>query len=437
MHKNLRKRLQTKPYWSNPAFGNAGSPDYFRPLATQTVPNTPMRLLARLFHLEVDYTHRVFGLDVVRAWAILLVVFGHGDRMLGQYWQAHPVLEWLLLNTFLFFFDGVDLFFVLSGFLIGSILLKVYTRSAFEAAQIRHFWMRRWLRTLPNYYLMLCLNVVVWYFVYKQTVGVFTLHAVGDAQLPKYFLFVQNLNQACPPFFVESWSLAIEEWFYLLLPLVIWLVSKSGLSKQNVFLTSLLLFLVFSIGLRFYKVALVGDVALKPFDAGNLYRTSVLTRLDALMLGVLGAYLKWYYGAFWHRLRWWAFGLGVLMLYWLRLNTPLEFDLLQGSALYGYSLHTMLNGLAILLLIPLADSVKQGKGGFWTKALTHISLVSYSMYLTNLLIIRIFTHFIKPQYAPSATLEQIEYLGFWAVTIGVSTLLYKYFEKPIMDLRER
>lgn len=396
-----------------------------------------MRHIARLFYLKVDYSQRVFGLDVVRAWAILLVVFGHGDRMLGQYWQAHPVLEWLLLNTFLFFFDGVDLFFVLSGFLIGSILLKVYTRSAFDTAQIRHFWMRRWLRTIPNYYLMLCLNVVVWYFVYKQTVGVFTLHAIFDAEIPKYFFFLQNLNQPCPPFFVESWSLAIEEWFYLLLPLVIWAVSKSGLSQKHVFLAALLLFLVFSIGLRCYKVAMVGDIAMKPFDSGNLYRTSVLTRLDALMLGVLGAYIKWYEGVFWYRVRWWAFGLGVVILYWMRLRTPLEHELLSGSALYLHSLHTTVNGLAILMLIPLADSLKQGKGGFWTKAITHISLVSYSMYLTNLLIIRVFVHFVKPRYAPSPTLEQVEYVGFWLFTIGLSTLIYKYFEKPLMDLRER
>ena len=88
--------------------------------------------------------HRSFGLDACRTIACLLVVFGH---MLGHS-DPHPLLAGLaFLATF-----GVDLFFCLSGFLIGRILLK-------EAAHWREqkmggltgFWYRRWMRTLPRY----------------------------------------------------------------------------------------------------------------------------------------------------------------------------------------------------------------------------------------------------------------------------------------------
>lgn len=96
---------------------------------------------------------RVFGLDLMRAFAILFVVFGHGNRFIHDE-ASRSIREFLI-------FDGVTIFFVLSGFLIGRILLRTVLHEQFDGRMLLTFWMRRWFRTLPNYYLVLILLIVL------------------------------------------------------------------------------------------------------------------------------------------------------------------------------------------------------------------------------------------------------------------------------------
>ena len=96
-------------------------------------------------------TTRNFGLDLFRALAIILVVLSHGKFLLnGTALENFPFFKML---------DGVDLFFVLSGFLIGGIILRTMSEG-WNWRGVAHFWKRRWLRTLPNYYFILLLNFV-------------------------------------------------------------------------------------------------------------------------------------------------------------------------------------------------------------------------------------------------------------------------------------
>ena len=112
--------------------------------------------LFNIFKLNSDYNKRVFGLDLMRALAILFVVIGHGGHLLEK---ANTNFPWIKL------IDGVELFFVLSGFLIGGIIIKEFQNNGtFGIKQIFHFWKRRWFRTLPNHYLILILNIIVVYF---------------------------------------------------------------------------------------------------------------------------------------------------------------------------------------------------------------------------------------------------------------------------------
>jgi peptidoglycan/LPS O-acetylase OafA/YrhL len=121
---------------------------------------------------------RNFGLDIVRAIAILVVVEQHGRSIIGP---VFPAINRLGAT------DGVDIFFVLSGFLIGGILLKsFYEDSVFDVRKYVNFLIRRWLRTLPNYYLALLVNLAV--ALVSTNLGGFT---------PAYFCFLQNF---IPPF---------------------------------------------------------------------------------------------------------------------------------------------------------------------------------------------------------------------------------------------
>jgi len=146
---------------------------------------------------------RHFGLDLARATAILLVLAGHDISAVGD-WTGHKAPLWVsLAGPF-----GVELFFVLSGWLIGGLLLEIAAHGA-DWAGVRVFLVRRWLRTLPLYYAWLMVLLVV---VRPEPLGWHVLH---------YATLTQNLWHGMPPddFFAVSWSLTVEEWFYALFAL--------------------------------------------------------------------------------------------------------------------------------------------------------------------------------------------------------------------------
>jgi peptidoglycan/LPS O-acetylase OafA/YrhL len=147
--------------------------------------------------------NRVFGLDLLRFVAIFMVLLGHSKMLLPQHLK--PIFDQILL-------DGVAIFFVLSGFLIGGILIKQVEREAPSIGGLTHFWKRRWMRTLPAYLVVLCfLLIYTLLFVPKNI----------PSDWWKYLLFSQNLINERNEFFAESWSLSIEEWFYLTIPVIL------------------------------------------------------------------------------------------------------------------------------------------------------------------------------------------------------------------------
>jgi len=98
---------------------------------------------------------RIFGLDLMRAVAILLVVFSHITWIVPN---AKGLIPNLMSIAGVY---GVEIFFVLSGFLIGRIVYRIYSSEDFGFSKVFYFWIRRWFRTLPNYYLALAVNIGV------------------------------------------------------------------------------------------------------------------------------------------------------------------------------------------------------------------------------------------------------------------------------------
>jgi peptidoglycan/LPS O-acetylase OafA/YrhL len=136
--------------------------------------------------------NRNTGLDVLRCLAVIVVVNAHTASTLGPGRYLHA----MQLGGV-----GVDLFFVLSGWLLGQQLLRELRTTG--RVEVRRFWYRRWMRTLPAYFAVLALTFL-WH--------VWTKH---DSRLPwSYFFFGQNYltNLSC---FSVSWSLCVEEHFYL------------------------------------------------------------------------------------------------------------------------------------------------------------------------------------------------------------------------------
>jgi peptidoglycan/LPS O-acetylase OafA/YrhL len=205
---------------------------------------------------------RIFGLDVLRALAITMVLGAHDAGFIGG-WIGYPCpIQVSLAGPF-----GVELFFVLSGFLIGGLLLDL-AQTAPSLANLGIFLVRRWLRTLPLYLVWLAVLLVFW--PPAHLVWWHVLH---------YATLTQNLTHGMPPgdFFAVSWSLTIEEWFYLLFSVV----ALGGViltRSRMAFVLAILLFLVVPAWLR-WRVPL-------DLDYGNSIEKVALLNLDSIARGV-------------------------------------------------------------------------------------------------------------------------------------------------------
>jgi len=144
------------------------------------------------------HNKRIIGLDVLRVIAIALVIYEHGGSLLPKYFHKE-------YYKYMPAIDGVSVFFILSGFLIGGILLKIADKEKFTKKNLLNFWIRRWFRTIPAYFLVLIAVLSCRLVLFKNT-GAFSI---------KYLFFLQNFMSPHPHFFPEAWSLSIEEWFYL------------------------------------------------------------------------------------------------------------------------------------------------------------------------------------------------------------------------------
>ena len=375
-----------------------------------------------VFNIQSQHNHRIFGLDFLRALAISLVVFSHGFSFVSS---KYPLL------SYLFFMDGVDLFFVLSGFLIGGILLRIFLKHEhFTIKLLLGFWKRRWLRTLPNYYFILGLNLLFPLLI-NPLLGqpsVLPFEVWG-----KFWVFSQNLFSAHPAFFPEAWSLAVEEWFYLISPVLLlinYLIFNKLISKKFIFISSYLLLLLV-LSYHRYTVGNSQEMSLSDWDIQ--FRKIVIFRLDAILYGVLAAYIKHEFISFWRRIAWPAFVLGALglgVLQWF-FHTTLNFDVVHPLLRLWYF---PLTSLAVMLVLPLADAWTSAKGQF-AKFITRLSLISYSMYLVNFYLILQKLQRLRVHFPQNLTWSLVFLATYLFLVFVVSTLLYQFLEKPIMDRR--
>lgn len=354
---------------------------------------------------------RIFGLDIIRSSAILLVLFGH----LGN--------VGLMENSYALYlsgFYGVELFFVLSGFLIGQIFFREFD-GPLSFKNLKTFWYRRWLRTLPLYYLVLLIRIL------------FT----GSEFPTLHFLFLQNSDLFSGynnEWFGESWSLCIEEYFYLLFPILIlllhWITKKINLA----ILFSIVITITLCFILR-YHYAFSGNW----IDYDTISRKTTYFRLDAIAYGVLIAWTKFQLPVF--------FGLlqnkiipivaiaSIVLVHVLLPNTLVYnfYDLKHIPSTYGFSL----NSLLLSTLIPYFSGFNPNVSGLklfislrWI--VTQIALYSYCIYLIHLPIYHLF---IKSEVLSISWYLEIM-LSFFVIIL-LSAISYNYFEKPILAFRQK
>jgi len=110
--------------------------------------------------MNITPKKRNVGLDLARSIAIFFVVFSHTIWISDHY---PPLIDYAMRVSGTI---GVEIFFIISGFLIGKIILREIQDENYTFKQIKTFLFRRWFRTFPNYYLLLLVNVGVWYAIY-------------------------------------------------------------------------------------------------------------------------------------------------------------------------------------------------------------------------------------------------------------------------------
>lgn len=371
--------------------------------------------MKKIFKIEID-SRRIFGLDLLRAFAIMFVLIDHSSFLLPPDLKFIPKL---------FVLDGVTIFFVLSGFLIGGILIKIVEEKGFSIHVLKDFWVRRWFRTLPNYFLILTILCIL-SLIYKED---FSFEVVK-----KYYYFSQNLFNAHPLFFPEAWSLSVEEWFYLILPLVLGFFTLIfSTKKRAIFVTCLLVILIITL-FRYYRFLNVKIDDINDWDL--IFRKQVFTRLDSLMFGVTGAYLNFYHNKYWLRNKLLFFIIGVFLLLISKFVLS-EFFIVNGlfSCVFSFSVISV----GTFLLLPFLSQYRSERG-IIVQVVTYISLISYSMYLINLslvqneILVRIDWLMI---YNNEYIMGSIRYICYWTLVISISILLYKYFELPMTSLRDK
>lgn len=376
-----------------------------------------MKTLKNIFRLEIS-PNRIYGLDILRALAIWFVLYAHALTYI-QHIVPIKYARWGM-------YDGVSIFFTLSGFLIGGILIKLLEKNPKpNFAVLWNFWKRRWLRTLPNYFLVLTI-LVVYFSLFRE---------FEDIQVWKYYLFIQNLWQPQPWFFGESWSLSIEEWFYLITPIGLFILMRLFKLKtlQSVLIVALGL-IIYSTTQRISQYALIESL-----DGGlplynKLIRAQITTRLDSIMFGVLAACFKYYAPHYWGPSKNILFALGLSLLVFYRFHrndVDVYFIGIFGPTIIAF-------GVAFIL--PLLNDLKNGKGVLY-KIITYISLTSYSAYLINLGIVQdIVLLNLKKVFPSSFNIEiqsAILLVLFFSFTFLGAIVLYKYFELPLMKLRDK
>jgi peptidoglycan/LPS O-acetylase OafA/YrhL len=336
-------------------------------------------------------------LDFVRGIAILMVMAHH-------FWlepAGHPIFRALQLPGHLLGQTGVDVFFVLSGFLVGGLLLKEYKRTG--AIQAKRFLLRRGLKIWPAYYFYILIQVIV------------RKHPLNSFLVPN-LLHLQNYMGSS---LLHTWTLSIEEHFYLLLALAVAFMASRHWSADRM--------------LKVFLYVIGGVIVLRCVTVYGGWPgafTYTHDRLDSLLFGVVLATLFHFFPERFDRIasRKWVLACVTalaVILYAAFDDTNLRYSIGLTVLYVGY-------GAFLMLVYRHSGRFKQWRAYKWIAA---IGLYSYGIYLWHNSVrdplIHVSRHLPDVIRWPSVMVS--EYAA--AIVLGVvSTLLIEW---PFLRIRDR
>lgn len=329
---------------------------------------------------------------------------------------------------------GVDLFFVLSGFLVSGLLFTEFQRHG--SVQIGRFLLRRGFKIYPPFYVLLLATALLW-----------SRWPSLAAPLPADFVFVRGwlyealyLQNYGPAIWGHTWSLAIEEHFYFLLAAVVGLSlrwSRGG--SRNPFRVIVPLALAVAVAALGLRIATSLHSAYT--HKTHLYPTHL--RLDSLLWGVLLSYAYHFerekllrFAARWRRLM----VLGALIF----VAPALVWSLPSSPFLATVGLTTIALGFAAALLVLIHTGARQPSGAAASRlsaALAQIGVYSYSIYLWHLPVQWWLPELMRRHGVLAQASPTIAYLAVSVLYLGASIAggiaMARIVERPSLRLRDR
>jgi peptidoglycan/LPS O-acetylase OafA/YrhL len=356
---------------------------------------------------------RLVGLDLLRLLAVVLVLGRHMPGPAPEHWPT--ALRTALTAWQTGGWIGVDLFFVLSGFLVAGLLFAGH-RAHGRVAVVRFYVRRSW-KIYPPFFALLAVTLVV--------------RALAGQPLPAAAIAAEAffLQSYVPGLWHHTWSLAVEEHFYQLLPPALLFVLWRGRTGPQP-MRGILPLAAAAAGLCLALRVVTWQT--HPWYEHRTHLFASHLRLDALLFGVAIAYLRHYHAEwFVRRLTPWrgVLGVGGAALLLPAFVTPIE----TTPWLHTVGLTVVYVGSGMLLVGCL---LAPAPAAAWTRALAGLGARSYSIYLWHLPVLA----WIVPLFAalagepPGHGVVLTVYLG-GALAVGVA--MARCIEEPALRLRDR
>ncbi len=358
---------------------------------------------------------KLHGLDHLRAFAILFVFLYHYFNL------SHGQPQWLP-DVAKFGWTGVDLFFVLSGFLIASQLFVQIKQG--QTISFKQFFLKRFFRIIPAYLVTVAIYFCIPFFREKESLP----------PLWKFLTFTQNLGLDLKTngTFSHCWSLCVEEHFYLFFPLILIFLQVLQLTKRSYLIILLLFFAGFAARYFSYDHLFLPESE-SGFNGVNWYKFiyyPTYNRLDGLLVGVGIAGIYQFRPVTWgHILRFGNVsiiaGVAVLTGAYFLCEDQMTFS----ASVFGFPLIAVGYGLIVMGAISPTSFLYKWK----SKVTSFVAAVSYAVYLTHKGIIHVTHELIKDHSIDSNLLLLIS----MAACITAAYILHIVVEKPFMKLRNR
>jgi peptidoglycan/LPS O-acetylase OafA/YrhL len=348
--------------------------------------------------------HKYAYIDMMRGIAVLMVVLVHVFNDFGSKWVPKNIGKIFIAGHF-----GVQLFFLASAF---TIFNSYYSRYGKEESPNQNFFVRRFFRIAPLYYLAII------YYLWQNGIGP-NFWSGGQPITVKGILLNVFFLHGFSPYYINSvvpggWSIGVEMLFYLLVPLIFMFVKNTN--KAVFFLSGVITFKFIADKLA-YKLLAVPDFF------------------------IFEEYLKFYLP---YQLP--VFAIGIIFYYWIaRGDTKisiwawLSLIVLVAADIVTHKLHVTESIAVSAIFVGVALLLKRGThANFFSRVIAHIGHVSYSVYLSHFAVIYCIVNYLHLPEKWGA-INSYGWLTLWylvvlALAVGVANITTKYIESPMQKL---